>query len=166
MLKNLKKYQDRLLKSFKIKYKRYIFNKIDFDEKMIAIFGARGVGKTTTLFQYLLELQAKDKNVLYISLDYPFLAGVDLIDIVEDFVEDGGEYLLLDEVHRYNDFSAYLKTIYDLFDIHIVFTGSSATSLLNAKSDLSRRVSLYNLYGFSFREFLELKHEVNWRLGR
>ena len=160
MLKSLKKYQERLLKSFKIEYRRYIFSEIDFDDKMIAIFGARGVGKTTTLFQYLLELQAQKRNVLYISLDYPFLAGVDLIEIVEAFVEEGGEYLLLDEVHRYNDFSVYLKTIYDLFDIHVVFTGSSATSLLNAKSDLSRRVTLYNLYGFSFREFLELKHSI------
>ena len=160
MLKSLKKYQERLLKSFKIKYRRYIFSEIDFDDKMIAIFGARGVGKTTTLFQYLLELQAKNKNVLYISLDYPFLSNVDLIEIVEAFVEEGGEYLLLDEVHRYNDFSSYLKTIYDLFDIHVIFTGSSATSLLNAKSDLSRRVTLYNLYGFSFREFLELKHGI------
>jgi len=167
MLKNLKKYQERLLKSFKIKYRRYIFNEIDFDEKMIAIFGARGVGKTTTLLQYLLELQAKNKNVLYISLDYPFLAGVDLIEIVEAFVEEGGEYLLLDEVHRYNNFSAYMKTIYDLFDVYVVFTGSSATSLLNAKSDLSRRVSLYNLYGFSFREFLEVKYEIvleSWKI--
>lgn len=160
MLKNLQKYQERLLKSFKIKYKRYIFNEIDFDDKMIAIFGARGVGKTTTLFQYLLSLQAREKKVLYISLDYPFLAGVDLIEIVEAFIEEGGEYLLLDEVHRYHDFAAYLKTIYDLFDIYVVFTGSSATSLLNAKSDLSRRVTLYNLYGFSFREFLELKHGI------
>jgi len=167
MLKNLKKYQERLLKSFKIKYRRYIFNEIDFDEKMIAIFGARGVGKTTTLLQYLLELQARNKNALYISLDYSFLAGADLIEIVEAFVEEGGEYLLLDEVHRYNDFSAYLKTMYDLFEIHVIFTGSSATSLLNAKSDLSRRVSLYNLYGFSFREFLEVKYEIEleaWRI--
>ncbi len=160
MLDNLIKYQNRLLKTFKIKYKRYIFDDINFDDKMIAIFGARGVGKTTTLFQYLLELQSRDKNVLYISLDYPFLSGVDLIDIVEKFVESGGEYLLLDEVHRYNDFSSYLKTIYDLFDIYVVFTSSSATSLLNAKSDLSRRVTLYNLYGFSFREFLEIKHNI------
>jgi len=91
MLKNLKKYQERLLKPFKTEYKRYIFKEIDFDDKMIAIFGARGVGKTTTLFQYLLELQAQKKNVLYISLDYPFLAGVDLIEIVEAFVEEGGE---------------------------------------------------------------------------
>jgi len=160
MLKNLKRYQERLLKSFKIKYRRYIFNEIDFDDKMIAIFGARGVGKTTTLFQYLLALQAKKKNVLYISLDYPFLSGVDIIEIVEAFVEEGGEYLLLDEVHRYHNFASYLKTIYDLFDIHVLFTSSSATSLLNAKSDLSRRVTLYNLYGFSFREFLELKYGI------
>jgi len=160
MLNKLKTYQSRLLKSFKIKYKRYIFDEIDFDDKMIAIFGARGVGKTTTLFQYLLELQAKKRKALYISLDYPFLSGVDLIEIVESFVEEGGEYLLLDEVHRYQNFSSYLKTIYDLFDIHVIFTSSSATSLLNAQSDLSRRVSLYNLYGFSFREFLEVKYKI------
>ncbi len=166
MLENLKKYQERLLHSFQIKYKRYIFKEIDFDEKMIGIFGARGVGKTTTLLQYLLELQVKNRNVLYVSLDYPFLSAVDLIEIVESFVEDGGEYLLLDEVHRYNDFSSYLKTIYDLFDIHVVFTSSSATSLLNAKSDLSRRVSLYNLYGFSFREFLELKYEIKLKASK
>ena len=157
MLEKLKKYQERLQKSQTIEYKRYLFKEIDFSDKMIAIFGARGVGKTTLLFQYLKELQSKYKKALYISLDYPFLSGVDLIEIVEAFVEDGGEYLLLDEIHRYEDFSAYLKSIYDLFDIKVIFTGSSATSILNAKSDLSRRVTLYNLKGFSFREYLEVK---------
>ena len=161
MLKSIQKYQERLLKNFNITYKRYLFNEIDFSDKMIAIYGARGVGKTTMLLQYLLQLQSKDQSVLYISLDYPFLSGVDLVDIVEEFVEGGGEYLLLDEVHRYHDFSQYLKTIYDLFDIKVMITGSSAISLLNAKSDLSRRVTLYNLVGFSFREFLELKYKQN-----
>ena len=160
MLKNIRRYQDRFLKSFDITYRRYLFKEIDFDDKMIAVFGARGVGKTTMLFQYLQDLQKENKEALYISLDYPFLSGVDLIEIVESFVEDGGEYLLLDEVHRYKDFSSYLKTIYDLFDIKVIFTGSSATSILNAKSDLSRRVTLYNLYGFSFREYLEVKFSI------
>lgn len=160
MLENIKKYQDRLKKSFKTEYKRYIYDKIDFNDKMIAIFGSRGVGKTTTLFQYLQELESNNKNALYISLDYPFLSGVDLIDIVEEFVNKGGEYLLLDEVHRYEDFASYLKTIYDLFDTKVIFTSSSATSILNAKSDLSRRVTLYNLGGFSFREYLEFKHRL------
>ena len=159
MLANIKRYETKLLDAFTIKYKRYLFNKIDFDDKMIAIFGARGVGKTTFLLQYLLQLRSENKNALYISLDYPFLSGVDLVDIVESFVESGGEYLLLDEVHRYNDFSSYLKTIYDLFDIKVLFTSSSATSILSAKSDLSRRVTLHNLYGFSFREYLEVKYK-------
>ena len=160
MLTTIQKYQDRLLKNFNITYKRYLFDDIDFDDKMIAIYGARGVGKTTMLLEYLKELLLQDKKALYISLDYPFLSGIDLVDIVEEFVEREGEYLLLDEVHRYYDFSSYLKTIYDLFDIKVIITGSSAISLLNAKSDLSRRVTLYNLDGFSFREFLELKYHT------
>ena len=158
MLNNILKYQERLLKNFTITYKRYIFNQIDFNDKMIAIFGARGVGKTTTLLQYLQDLQKQNKKAIYISLDYPFLSGIDLLELIERLVDEGFEYLLLDEVHRFLDFSIYLKSIYDLFDIKVVFTSSSATSILNAKSDLSRRVTLYNLFGFSFREFLELKH--------
>jgi len=157
MLETIRRYQKRLLKNFSITYRRYLYEEIDFHEKMIAIVGARGVGKTTLLFQYLKALQKEGKEVLYVSLDYPFLSGVDLIELVEAFVDEGGEYLLLDEVHRYPDFASYLKSIYDLFDVKVLFTGSSATSILNAKSDLSRRVSLYRLHGFSFREFLEVR---------
>ena len=160
MLSNIRKYQDRLKKSFKLEYKRYLYNTIDFNDKMVGLFGARGVGKTTILFQYLKELELQNKKALYISLDYPFLSGVDLIDLIEEYSSEGGEYLLLDEVHRYEDFSSNLKTIYDLFDIKVIFTSSSATSILNAKSDLSRRVTLYNLNGFSFREYLEVKHKM------
>lgn len=160
MFENIKKYQDRILKSFNISYKRYLYKNIDFEDKMIAIFGARGVGKTTLLLQYLIELQKNGKNALYISLDYPFLSGVDLMTIVEKFVDEGGEYLILDEVHRYQEFSSYLKTIYDIFDVNIIFTSSCATSILSAKSDLSRRVTLYNLYGFSFKEYLEVKYNI------
>lgn len=160
MLDRIRKYQNRQQKSFNITYRRYLYSTIDFDDKMIAIFGARGTGKTTLLFQYLGELQERGDNALYISLDYPFLSGIDIIELVEEFVDDGGEYLLLDEVHRYEAFSSHLKTIYDLFDIKVIVTGSSATSILNAKSDLSRRVTLYNLNGFSFREYIEDKHKL------
>jgi len=95
MLTKLFSFQNRLKKSHTIEYKRSLYKEIDFNDRMIAIFGARGVGKTTLLFQYLQELQENDKKALYISMDYPFLVGVDLIDIVEAFVENGGEYLLL-----------------------------------------------------------------------
>ena len=164
MLDKLFKFQNRLKKSHNIEYKRYLYKEMDFSDKMIAVFGARGVGKTTLLFQYLQELEERGKKALYISMDYPFLLGIDLIDTIEEFVESGGEYLLLDEIHRYKDFSAYLKTIYDLFEVHVIFTGSSATSILNAKSDLSRRVTLYNLNGFSFREYLEIKYKTQYKV--
>jgi predicted AAA+ superfamily ATPase len=124
---------------------------------MIGIFGARGVGKTTLLLQKLIELQQDNIKVLYISLDYPFLTNIDLLELVDEFIKEGGEVLLLDEVHRYRDFSSYLKSIYDIYDLKIIFTGSSAISILNAKSDLSRRVTLYKLNGLSFREYLEIK---------
>jgi len=164
LLKKLYNYQEKILEKFKIKYKRYLYNKIDYEEKMIAIFGARGVGKTTILLQKLIELQNKNVKTLYISLDYPFLINVDLLELIDEFVEDGGEVLLLDEVHRYKDFSLYLKSIYDIYDLKIIFTGSSAISILNAKSDLSRRVALYKLNGLSFREYLEIKTKTKFEV--
>lgn len=157
MLQKLYQYQEKILEKFNIDYKRYLYSKIDYNEKMIGIFGARGVGKTTLLLQKLIELQQDNIKVLYISLDYPFLTNIDLLELVDEFIKEGGEVLLLDEVHRYRDFSSYLKSIYDIYDLKIIFTGSSAISILNAKSDLSRRVTLYKLNGLSFREYLEIK---------
>ena len=149
--------KNELIKLFNTTYKRYLYNEINFSEKLIGIVGARGAGKTTMLFQKLLELKAQNKKALYISLDYPFLGSASLSELAFEFVDNGGEYLLLDEVHKYEDFAAHLKTIYDMSPLNVIFTGSSAVSILNAKSDLSLRVSVFSLEGLSFREFLELE---------
>nr|MBP3724865.1 ATP-binding protein [Campylobacter sp.] len=156
MLKTIKQYQDRFLKNFTTTYRRYLYDEINFDEKLIGIIGSRGVGKTTMLFQRLTELNSLDKKALYISLDYPFLSSFDLSEFAFEFADSGGEYLLLDEVHKYPEFAPHLKTIYDMSDLKVIFTGSSALALLNAKADLSRRVSMFRLEGLSFREFLEI----------
>lgn len=161
MLNLIKQYQERFLKNFNTTYKRYLYNEINFSEKLIGIVGARGTGKTTMLFQKLIELKAQNKKTLYISLDYPFLGSASLSDLAFEFVDSGGEYLLLDEVHKYEDFAAHLKTIYDMSPLNVIFTGSSAVSILNAKSDLSRRVSVFSLEGLSFREFLELEGGIS-----
>ena len=158
MLNLIEQYQERFLKNFNTTYKRYLYNEIDFNEKLIGIVGARGTGKTTMLFQKLIELKAQNKKALYISLDYPFLGSTSLSELAFEFVDSGGEYLLLDEVHKYEDFAAHLKTIYDMSPLNVIFIGSSAVSILNAKSDLSRRVSIFSLEGLSFREFLELEN--------
>ncbi|WP_005218965.1 MULTISPECIES: AAA family ATPase [Helicobacter] len=114
------------------------------------------------LIQRLLELLASGNKALYISLDYPFLSSFNLSEFAFCFAESGGEYLLLDEIHKYSDFASHLKAIFDLSDLKVLFTGSCAISILNAKSDLSRRVSLYSLDGLSFREFLTLKHNMEY----
>lgn len=114
------------------------------------------------LIQRLLELLANGNKALYISLDYPFLSSFNLSEFAFCFAESGGEYLLLDEIHKYSDFASHLKAIFDLSDLKVLFTGSCAISILNAKSDLSRRVSLYSLDGLSFREFLMLKNSVKY----
>ncbi|EEF13365.1 hypothetical protein CAMRE0001_2582 [Campylobacter rectus RM3267] len=160
MLNLIEQYQERFLKNFNTTYKRYLYNEIDFNEKLIGILGARGTGKTTMLFQRLIELKSQNKKTLYISLDYPFLGSASLSELAFEFVDSGGEYLLLDEVHKYEDFAAHLKTIYDMSPLNVIFTGSSAASILNAKSDLSRRVSVFSLEGLSFREFLELENGI------
>jgi len=78
------------------------------------------------------------KAVLYISLDNPIINGYKLLEIAEGFYQKGGKILLIDEIHYQANFELDLKTIYDFFDIKVVFSGSSAIAL--DKADLSRRV--------------------------
>ena len=160
MLDKLYKNEKILLKNLKVNYKRYLYEKIDFSSQMVAIVGARGVGKTTLLLQKLQELRKSTPihHSLYFSFDLPFVANLDLFEFAEEFTKQGGRYLLLDEIHKYKNFAIHLKAIYDVYpELKVLFTGSCATSILNAQADLSRRVVLHRLYGLSYREFLELR---------
>ncbi|MBF0266585.1 MAG: ATP-binding protein [Gammaproteobacteria bacterium] len=159
MLEKLFYYEAQLLANCQLKFKRYLFAQLEIDDRLIAIVGARGTGKTTMLLQHALELKQLHHNheVLYLTLDFPFLSNIDLFDFCEKFVQQGGKYLLIDEVHKYKEFSSHLKSVYDFFPkLKIIITGSCATSILNASADLSRRVTLYHLNGLSFREFLSI----------
>lgn len=70
--------------------------------------------------------------------------------------------LYLDEVHRYDQWSITLKNIYDDYpDMSIVYTSSSLLIMDNAKVDLSRRQTVYTLYGMSFREYLEFEGVIS-----
>ncbi len=160
MLNNLQKLEQRILRDFDIEYKRYIFDEIDFNSQMIGIAGSRGVGKTTFLLQYIKELKKTlpSYKSLYFSYDFPANVDIKLYQLAEEFSKIGGEYLIIDEIHRYKNFSLDLKAIYDFYPkLKVVFSGSSAVSIYNSQADLSRRVVLYYMQGLSYREFLELK---------
>jgi len=132
---------------------------IQWNSRLIGIKGARGVGKTTLLLQYIkLKLASELDNSLYVSLDSLWFAENSLLDLADSFVKQGGKYLFLDEVHKYPNWSQELKNIYDdHLQLKVVFTGSSLLEILNARADLSRRAIIYTMQGLSFREYLMIE---------
>jgi len=155
MLQHLKNYQANYLRVLNSSYKRYIHKEVDFSQKLVGIIGARGVGKTTFLLQHLKENTLPLSKKLYFSADAVDLES--LFEIANSFYREGGELLIIDEIHKYQNFEMELKKIYDMLDLKVIFSGSSALKMDNAKGDLSRRALLYHMKGLSFREFIELK---------
>ncbi len=134
---------------------RNLANEIAWEARLIGLRGARGVGKTTMLLQHIKQNHPLDGTVLYASVDNIWFGAHTIYDLATDFAKRGGKYLFLDEVHKYPNWSQELKNIYDdLPELHVVFTGSSLLEILNAKADLSRRAIVYEMQGFSFREYL------------
>ena len=142
---------------------RSIIADIQWNHRLIGIKGARGVGKTTLLLQYMKQFLPQDTSSLYVSLDNIWFAEHRLIELVDDFVKRGGKYLLVDEVHKYANWSQELKNAYDDYpELKIIFTGSSLLEILNARADLSRRAVVYSMQGLSFREYLNMSLPNNF----
>ena len=148
------------INSVNSEFKRYLWDKINWDNRLIAITGARGIGKTTMLLQYIKEnLYENPDDVLYVSLDDLYFSKNTLVDFADGFVKRGGKYLFFDEVHKYSNWSQEVKNIYDYFsELKLVITGSSALDIYKGTADLSRRSILYKMQGLSFREFIKLKY--------
>ena len=145
--------QARLIRTVGEK-KRYLFNAIDRSLRCVGILGARGTGKTTLMLQMVKEYSGSDR-ALYISIDSPYFQAHDLYEFARTFHQNGGEFLFIDEVHKYPDWSVHIKAIYDrLPDLRVVFTGSSLLKIARQKGDLSRRAVIYHLHGMSFREYV------------
>ena len=153
----LRQYQI-ILKQVSLKYIRGIFNEIDWNERLIGIKGARGVGKTTLMLQRILFAFPDKSKALYVSLDNIWFGNKTLLDLAEFAVENGITHLFLDEVHKLRGWQQQIKNVYDIFSsLNIVLTGSSLLEIDNSIADLSRRCIVYNMYGLSFREYLNFQ---------
>lgn len=142
-------------------FHRYLYERVNWSARMVAITGARGVGKSTMVLQYL-RAQPSDSKFLYVSADHTYFSTHSLVDVADEFSKDSGQLLVIDEVHKYSDWSRQLKQIYDTHpDMRIIFTGSSVLDIMDGVADLSRRVLHYTMYGLSFREYLELFHGIS-----
>ena len=151
----------RLIAATKTDCVRSIIQQINWNCRLISIRGARGVGKTTLMLQYLKLHNIDYKTMLYISLDSNYFTRNNLLDFVETFYKQGGQHLFIDEVHKYPQWSNEIKEIYDTYpDLKVVISGSSMLDILNADADLSRRCIPYEMQGLSFREYLAMVHKI------
>ena len=146
----------RIISQCESNYQRYFVKTIDYEQTMVGLIGARGVGKTTAILQYLQRLDLPFAKKLYISADMIEISDMSLFEIARIFELYGGEVLAIDEIKKSKNFEIELKNIYDRLKLRVIFSGSSALKLEHSKADLSRRAIIYTVQGLSYREFLEL----------
>ena len=136
-------------------FKRYLIDKIDWRDNLIAIKGAKGMGKTTMLLQHIKESFTDKDKALYLSLDNLWFETHSINDLIEYHYTHGGTHLFLDEVHYFPNWKKLIKNINDDYPgLHVVYTGSSMLKIDSGVADLSRRQLPYTLHGMSFREYL------------
>lgn len=136
-------------------FKRYLIDKIDWRDNLIAIKGAKGTGKTTMLLQHIKESFTDKDKALYLSLDNLWFETHSINDLVEYHYTHGGTHLFLDEVHYYSKWKTLIKNINDDYPgLHVVYAGSSMLKIDSGVADLPRRQLPYTLHGMSFREYL------------
>ena len=162
MLSKLKIASKKFLYRNNLKYKRYFIKENKIKHRLTIITGQRGVGKTTTIAQYMAihsELES-----LYVSMDSFLVGKLSMYEIAEEFEIQGGRLLCFDEIHKYSNWSQELKSIYDNFPtLQIIASGSSALEIDKGSHDLSRRGHQLRMYGMSFKEYLELILDIELR---
>lgn len=143
-----------------LEFRRYMYDKIIWTDRMIGLIGPRGVGKSTMVKQYLLD-HKDHADWLYVSADHTYFSNRSLVDLADEFVKEGGKHLIIDEIHKYEGWSRELKQIYDIHgSLQVIFTGSSVLDIRKGSADLSRRVLIFEMQGLSFREYLELCENI------
>lgn len=156
-------FQENILRNVKNEFRRYLHERINWNQRMIAIKGPRGAGKTTLMLQYVKFDLGLPETALYITADHTWFYNHTLLETANDWYKQGGKLLVIDEVHKYKNWSVELKNIYDgLPELKIIFSASSALDIYRGEADLSRRVVSYMLAGLSFREYLQFSDKVNF----
>ena len=159
-MNSLQDYFDTQLEETTSRFHRYMFDRIDWDNRLIGLVGPRGVGKTTLMLQHAKE-ELPRHSTLFVTAEDMYFITHNMVEFAAEFVKKGGRYLIIDEIHKMDDWSRYLKLIYDYQPkLNVIFTGSSILDITKGTHDLSRRTITYQMQGLSFREYLALFHGV------
>ena len=132
-------------------------------KEIIAVIGPRQCGKTT-LLRHIFE---RLKKAVY--LDFEDREVLELFsDDVKSFAElyaKSYDYLFIDEFQYAKEGGKNLKYLYDNFSIKIFISGSSVSGLsIHGIQYLVGRVFVFELFPFSFEEYLSFKEPVIYKL--
>lgn len=142
---------------------RLLMDQVDWSHRLIGIKGTRGVGKTVFLLQYAKKYFDLDKrDCLYINMNQFYFTIRSITSFAKEFVERGGKTLLIDQVFKYPNWTKELRECYEqLPQLKIVFTTSTVMKL-GEDAEVSSIVKVYNLRGFSYREYLNIQFDKNF----
>ncbi len=176
---------DFLVEHSSMPIRRQLMDEIDWNDRLIAIKGGRGVGKTDFLLARIKEVENEwlnklDKEVpsedgkrhrrkdirpcLFVNLNDFFFTEHTIVELASKFVHNGGQYLFLDQLFKYPNWSRELKRCYLKYpELHIVFCATPVMDIDEENNDLKEIVKTYNLRGFSFREYLNLQTGLRFR---
>jgi uncharacterized protein len=162
-MENLYAEHNHFLNTLTTSFSRDIQYEIGWEEQLLFIKGARGIGKTTLILQHINEtFDIDDRKALYITMDSIALAGRSIIEVAKNHMNLGGTHLFVDEIHKYDNWSLELKNIYDKYKkLKVVVSGSSILDLYKGNADLSRRGVTHIIHGLSLREFINIEAKVN-----
>lgn len=144
--------------------RRLLMDEIDWRDRLIGIKGSRGCGKTSFLLQYAKEHFGGSRECLYVNFNNLYFTEHSLVEFCGEFVRAGGKTLLIDQTFKMPDWSEQLMKCYYLYtDLHIIFSASPVMRLVEDNKDIGDIVSMYNLRGFSFREYLNLQAGTSFK---
>ncbi len=137
---------------------RGLYDEIDWSQRLIGVKGFRGVGKTTFLLNYIRKNYGNSRDCLYVNLNDFYFTKRRIFSFADEFYKRGGKVLVLDQIHKYEDWSKDLRQCYDeLPELKIVFSSSPVLRIIEGNNDLKDIATLYHLEGLSFREFLNFR---------
>ena len=134
-------------------------------KEILAVIGARQVGKTTFLKHLFSELKKDKQKIEFLTFERE--RELALFEEIEDFKDFYKDYdiLIIDEFHYANDGGKKLKYLFDTTDIKFIISGSSSLELtFETGKYLVGRMFKFLLHPFSFREFLLAKDKKLFRV--